>query len=240
MRIKSIFFLSSLSLGLLGCNSDDDNVEIDQPYVIDFNNSSNNFTAIFSDYPVSTSEQNNEEFYQLKGAYGTMPEPFLNDNAWFLQGNNHSDDLLMAIKGQIEGLERNTLYAISISVELTTSVPSNCFGIGGAPGESVYVKLAASTDEPVNEIVSEMYRLENFDIGNQSSSGTQGQSVGDIANGLDCMEQEQLIQKELTTMSPIDVTTDDEGKFWVLAGSDSGFEGLSYYYINKITLNISE
>lgn len=239
MRVKPIFILPFVSVLLIACNSDDDKLDISEPYTVSFSESEQQFSAIFSDYPISTTEQNNEEFYQLEAAHKMLPSPFDTTKGWYLQGNNHSDDLLMAIKGAVTGLDAQTLYKVSLSATFTTSVPSNCFGIGGAPGESVYVKLGATTSEPINESDELAYHRLNVDIGSQSNSGTQGHAVGNIANGVDCMNEEEFKEKQFTTETTIDVMTDDLGRFWLIAGSDSGFEGLTYFYINNITANIS-
>jgi hypothetical protein len=39
---------------------------------------------------------------------------------------------------------------------------------------------------------------------------------------------------------PIDVTTNEKGEFWVIIGTDSGFEGITTLYYNKITLTITQ
>jgi len=240
----ALYHLALPLFALTGCNldsgaSEKKEIDISKPYVIDFNRSTHNFTAIFSDYPLSTNDQNNEAFYELSATYAYIPAPVIDLRGIRLTGNNHSDDLLMAIKGEIKGLEKDTLYRVAIETSLATSAPSNCFGIGGAPGESVYVKLGASTEEPKNTDDNGMYRL-NIDIGQQSTSGSHGETVGDIANGRDCEQTEQFIMKTLSTSRTFDVITDDKGRFWLIAATDSGFEGLSEIYFSKLTLNISK
>lgn len=233
--------LSLVAIALTACNTDNEVrkpvLDISKPIVVDFERSKYGFTPIFSDYPVSTDDQNNEEFYELSAKYQKIEDT--EQNAWMLKGNNHSDDLFMGIKSYIYGLKADTSYKVTMSTTFTSSIPSNCFGIGGAPGESVYVKLAASSEEPKNETIDDMHRL-TIDIGNQSQSGTNGQTVGNVANGVDCMEQEQWKEIERKTETKIDVQTDSLGGFWMMVGTDSGFEGLTYYYINSLTLEIEE
>lgn len=220
----------------LSCQSDDKNRDINTPMVIDFTESPQNFTPIFSDYP-----EGEENFYQLQATHQTLPAPFEDGLGWKITGNNHSDDLFMAIKAPITFLESNTLYRVSLEIEFLTDVPQNCFGIGGSPGESVYVKLAASQTEPTNQLDEGMYRI-NTDIGSQSQSGTEGHVVGNINNGLDC-EAENAFSYTASTLSTeqtIDVMSDQNGQIWLLAGTDSGFEGLTTIYIKKLTVNITK
>ena len=243
MKLRNCALITPLFL-IAGCDLDSDSnkeekFDISNPYVIDFNKSTQGFTAIFSDYPLSTDDQNNETFYELSATYGTLPAPLNDKKGIKLAGNNHSDDLLMAVKGEVAGLEANTLYKISLTLTFATSAPSNCFGVGGAPGESVYVKLGASNEEPKNTDDNGMYRL-NIDIGQQSTSGSHGETVGDLANGLECGTSEQYVQKTLATTRTFDVISNERGKFWVIAATDSAFEGLSDVYFNKLTVNISK
>ena len=236
MKNINLIAVTLLSTTLFACNSSDseEEFELNSPRVIDFSSEDHGFTSIFSDYP-----QGEEEFYQLTAAHETLPADFAENKGWKLSGNNHSDDLIMAIKGQVANLESETLYKVSIEAEMLTNVPSNCVGIGGAPGESVYVKLAASTNEPANSLENDYHRI-STDIGSQSNSGTEGLMVGNIANGIECGEEEAYKMKTLATETTIDVTSDSDGTIWVMAATDSGFEGPTTVYFTKLTVTITE
>ena len=66
--------------------------------------------------------------------------------ALFISGVNRSDDLFMFYKGQVGGLQGGTTYQVSFQVEFATIAPSGCIGVGGAPGENVYIKAGATTE----------------------------------------------------------------------------------------------
>lgn len=226
-----------MSVGLIACNSDNNSDSIVVPetdFSYDFNVKNYDATAIFSDYP-----DGEETTYLLTSAYEALPENFSEIKGWKLSGNNHSDDLFMGIKIPIDGLLSATLYKATLTIEFVTNVSKNCMGIGGAPGESVYVKLAASKDEPVNELDAQMNRL-TIDIGNQSQSGTEGTTVGNIANSIECGADPVYEKKTLSTSESIDVMTDNDGKVWLTAGFDSGFEGNTEIFITKLSANIVE
>ena len=131
------------------------------------------------------------------------------------------------------------LYKATLTVDIVTNISKNCIGIGGAPGESVYVKLAATKDEPVNELDNDMYRL-NIDIGNQSQSGTEGLVVGNVANSIECGADEVYEKKTLSMSQSIDVLSDNDGKIWLTVGFDSGFEGNTEIFVTKLSANIVE
>jgi hypothetical protein len=74
----------------------------------------------------------------MGGAYNA-DETSLTNEKLFISGVNRSDDLFMYWKGQIVGLSPGTSYRASIEVEFATNVPSGCVGVGGSPGESVWI-----------------------------------------------------------------------------------------------------
>lgn len=245
MKKLPILVASIMSIGLIAC--DNDNVKNTTPDPIttvpsdptlthsyDFNVEDHNAGAFFSDYP-----KGEETFYQLTSAYENLPSPFTEIKGWRLGGNNHSDDLFMAIKMPVDGLLSATLYRATLTADIVTNVSKNCIGIGGSPGESVYVKLAASKEEPINELDDEMYRI-NIDIGYQSQSGTEGVVVGDVANSIECGGDTVYEKKTLSMTESIDVMSGNDGKVWLTAGFDSGFEGNTEVFITKLTANFVE
>ena len=236
MTVRSLVFAGCTSLLLSGCDfylNSSPGVDVPKaPLVFDFSEGALGFSPLFSDYPVGE-----EAFYQLSASLTSLPESLANGTAWRFYGNNHSDDLIMALRGRIDGLPANRLLKVELSLTLATNVEQGCGGIGGAPGESVYVKLAASTDEPVNDIDDGYYRLQT-DIGHQSQSGSEGRVVGDLTNGEPCEGNFAWTSKTLSTS--FDTQTDSDGGLWVMALTDSGFEGISEVYFQQLTVSLSD
>lgn len=56
-------------------------------------------------------------------------------------------------------------------------------GVGGAPGEGVYLKAGASVDEPVSAVGAGQHLELNIDKGHQSQGGSDAGVMGAIANG---------------------------------------------------------
>jgi hypothetical protein len=154
-------------------------------------------------------------------------------SALFCSGNNHSDDLFMFWKGKIGGLEPNRTYRVRFTVEIATSAPRGCVGIGGAPGEGVTVKAGSSSIEPEAVAVSGTYRM-NVDKGEQSSGGADAAAIGDIANSQLCGEEPRWEIKELSGERAIETVADKEGTLWLYVGTDSGFEGTTSLYFTRI------
>jgi len=192
----------------------------------------------FCDYPVDVSPLD----WEMQATTTSLP-PELGEGAGFmLQGHNRSDDMFMYLRRQLgadAAIQAGTTYAVWIELDLATNAPAGAVGIGGAPGESVYVKVGAAQDEPVPVIdISSYWRL-SVDKGSQSEAGTAAVVVGNVAKA----SSEWSDAYELKTLNhylqPLVVTAAADGTLWVFAGTDSGFEGLTRLYYVRINVRLS-
>jgi len=202
--------------------------------VDDFTRGSQGWLASFSDY--SLAQGGMDRLAELRTAPGDDSE----DQAFYVQSMNRSDDLFMFLKKPLnfaDGIEPDTLYEVEFLVELYSPEPSGCAGIGGAPGESVFFKVGASADEPVPLLGEEGIRL-NLDKGGQSQGGSDATVAGNIANGLECTEENRgkfvLIERRQTHENL--VRSAPNGEMWIFVGTDSGFEGLTSLYYSRIVV----
>ena len=88
-----------------------------------------------------------------------------------------------------------------------------CFGVGGAPGESVWIKAGATAIEPL-AIRDSSYLRMNIDIGNQSGGGAHAVVLGDIANSRSCEQARQWERKAFEgrpTPTPISIPPSGRG-----------------------------
>jgi len=193
----------------------------------------------FTDYPVG-----DEAFYDLAWGWENLPVD-INDTdkklskGLFLSGNNHSDDLFMFVRRQISGLESNTLYDLIFSIIIESNIPSGLFGIGGSPGESVYVKIGAASKEPKKIELHGQYIL-SVDKGNQSEGGKNARVIGNLANEEVLPQNPVYFPKHLVQKIPLQAKTDENGQIWIFLGSDSGFEGPTKFYIAKVSVNAAK
>ena len=112
-------------------------------FSFNFEDDAEGWTVGFADLPVNQ----DQSIYELDSGHRPLPDG-LEGSGVYIQGHNRSDDLFMFLKRQVGGLRPNATYAVSVSIDLATNVPAGSFGIGGSPGESVFVKAGASTVEP--------------------------------------------------------------------------------------------
>ena len=194
------------------------------------------WTGDFTDYTPGE-----EQFYelawgwenlQINQSHNASAVPF--SKGIYLAGNNHSDDLFMFIKSAISNLKANTKYSVNIIVDFASDVPVDSLGSGGAQGESVHFKVGASTQEPIKIISKGLYDL-SVDKGNQKQGGKNAIVVGNIANPLVDPKNPQFAPKQVGNFDhPLSVMSNDKGQIWVFVGTDSGYEGITKYYIGRL------
>ena len=158
--MKYVSFALCLALfGLSGCNIDLIPEE-GRAFNYDFNAGAQGWTAGFSDYPAD-----NAASYQLQSGIKALPQNS-GKSGFFVSGMNRSDDLFMFLKRQFSGLEPSTKYYARVRLSFLSNAGVSCMGVGGAPGESVYLKFGYGDKEPKQE----GYYL-NLDKGRHTTTG---------------------------------------------------------------------
>ena len=220
-----------LWLALAGCGSSDSRLE-QLELNDDFSEGSDGWGAGFADLPADY----DNAFYELDSGRRELPSG-LDGYGMYLQGHNHSDDLFMYLTKQQTGLVPDTTYHIAYNIALATNVPSGLIGVGGAPGESVFVKAGASTHQPIIEEASDGFLRLNIDKGNQSNDGGDMLTIGNVASP-DVTDESQFVIKTLF-VEDFEATTDADGNLWLIVGTDSGFEGLTTIYFAQIEVSLT-
>lgn len=196
------------------------------------------FEALFLDYP-----DGEEAFYELDSGHRALTGAWLQRSGFSISGNNHSDDLMMVVMRPLDGLEPGERYRVELDMQFATNWPSGCFGVGGSPGESVYMRLGASTDKPGFEVAGDGNRRATLDLGQQSQSGGDALSVGNMANALDdafcgMTDRPWQFKRVSTAGQSFEVTADENGRIWVYGLSDSGFEATTTWYLAELTVHL--
>lgn len=149
----------------------------------------------------------------------------INGTGYYVQGMNHSDDLFMFLKrrlGTDDGVVPGQEYRVMFTTVVASNAPSGALGIGGSPGESVYLKAGASMVEPEVYLDSETgYYLMNVDKGSgNSGNGTAASVIGDIANGLSAeeidLENPPYVSLVRQHEHQHTVTASPDGELWLL------------------------
>ena len=231
-----LVMLILLSFALAGCAT---SYDTEYQFEFDFENDEQDWVTGFADLPTDYDPL----IYELDSGWGALPSG-LEGNAIYLNGHNRSDDLFMYLMVQVEGLRPDTNYQVHFSIDLASNTPEGMMGIGGSPGESVYVKAGAVDFEPeVIEAADGWLRM-NIDKGNQASEGEDMINLGTLANpniDLDTFTGEEYALMTLTSEDRLfEVISDGNGIVWLIVGTDSGFEGLTRVYYDKISIQMNE
>ena len=231
---------SAISLALLialfngNCSRDPNGPSDVLEFTFDFNRGPQGFTAGFADYPPA-----NESIFELTSDHRPLPSPLDSRSALYVSGVNRSDDLFMYFKGPIEGLSPEQTYGVTVSLEIATETPTGCVGVGGAPGESVWIKAGVTATEPL-AVLSGSYLRMNIDIGRQSSGGDQVVVLGNIVNSRSCEQPSRWERKSYppqTTSAPVSIPPD--GRVWLCFGVDSGFESKTEIYFTSASVTFT-
>lgn len=207
--------------------------DIEMSFDFDFSRGHEEWVGDFTDYP-----EGEESFYELAWGWTDLPKSLPDNNGklekgMFLKGHNHSDDLFMFVKRQIKDLAPNTEYVVYFNVTIENDIPPGTYGIGGSPGESVFFKVGASQTEPKKISKNGFYNL-NVDKGDQSQGGENAVVAGTMENSHVNPDDKQYEAKTITNTEILKVTTNEKGELWIFLGTDSGFEGITQFYIAKI------
>ncbi len=162
-----------------------------------------------------------------------LPTPLDNRFGYFLGGTNRSDSLFMFIWREVSGLAPNQLYRVDVNVTIATNIGRNCVGVGGSPGEGVYIKAGASPLRPATLFANNRFHV-NFekDRNPLPIGGDQVVTIGDFANSTETCDGSSYELKTLSsngTRSGL-VASDGAGRLWLVIGTDSGFEARTEIY----------
>jgi len=233
---RTILLILLFSASLISCTTQ---YESTYQFSYTFEEDQEGWQAGFADLPGDY----DPDLFELDSGWSELPSG-LEGSAIYLSGHNRSDDLFMYLQQHITGLKPETTYQVDFSIDLASNTPEGLMGIGGSPGESVYIKAGAVNPEP--ELVTDdidWLRL-NIDKGNQATEGEDMINLGTIANpniDMSTFTGEEYALMNLNNQEmPFTVTSDKDGSIWVLVGSDSGFEGATTIYYDAIEIQLTE
>ncbi len=211
------------SLSLMSCNT---KVE-PKSWSFDFTQDDSGFESVFADY-----HDDGHNFETFEMAYERAVISGTTNPGLRLKGHNRSDDLFMGIVKELSGFKASTTYTITLSFTLYTEAEAGSIGIGGSPADSVYVKAGFTNVLPeVSEDNGGLWVL-NIDKGQQSQGSPGIPVVGTMAKpeGSEAGFVSKGFEVTLT------LKTDSAGKLWLVIGTDSGYEGLTVYYLDDIAI----
>lgn len=233
MRKKVWVMSVLLGVSLWSCNQDED-VSAVKTVESSFEGTTDEWTAGFADY----GQDQDSTIFEFDSGVAALPAPLdTTKKALRMQSHNRSDDVFMFLKKKVSGLNPERTYKVTYEIDLATNYFAGSVGIGGSPAESVYLKAGASPDEPVVKLVNGFYEV-TIDKGQQAEGGTEMVLLGNVSNGQDSTVY-KLVERS-NADAPVSVKPDANGDIWLCVGTDSGFEGLTVLYYDRIKVTIRE
>ncbi|GAB3167835.1 hypothetical protein [Telluribacter humicola] len=220
-------FTALAVVSLSACDNQEDTVDAEKTIISDFETGTDEWTGGFTDY--STAQDSIMEFKLERASLPTALDA--SKKAMKIEGMNRSDDMFMFLKRKVTGLDPNRTYKVSYEIDLGTDYPANSVGIGGSPGSSVYLKAGASPNEPVKKLEGDFYTV-TIDKGQQANGGKEMVVIGNVSNGVEDFVYKLV--KRTTGEVPVSVKPNANGEIWLCVGTDSGFEGKTTLYYDKI------
>lgn len=182
----------------------------------------------FSDCPQDTAG------YKINFKIADLPSSTgENGKALMMSGQNSSDDLFLYTYRKVNGLKKSAEYNVDFKLILASKYHNGSAGIGGSPANSVYVKAGLVTTKPASQIKDGDYVI-NIDKANQAQGGDDMKVLGDLAVP-DTTTGYKLITR---TYEGFSFTADSKGEAWVIVGIDSGFEGPTAIYLDKLEMKL--
>ena len=206
----------------------------------DFRRGAQGWQAGFADFPVGQ-----EALHDFQSGIRALPSELNTSGTGFLiSGVNHPDDLFMFLKrklGPADGITPGKSYEVRFEITFASNAYVGGFGVGGAPGDSVYLKAGATRAEPKANVIDPDGKLiMNVDKGDQAIGGPAASVVSTIGNGTEFDPENEtpyvsLNRKHVHTPR---VTADSNGELWLLVGTDSGFEATTALYYQNINATL--
>lgn len=235
-RVAALSLLCALGTG---CDSTEGTEAVTATFT--FQSDAEGWATGFADY-----SEGMEDAIGFVSEYRADPEDFAaSDGALYLRGSNVSDDLMLYAKRRVEGLQPGAVYDVTGEVTVGSSAGEGCAGAGGAPGESVVLKVGAGPDEPRTVRSSTSGGADfvlNLDVGGQNleGRGPDGLSVGDLAVPEASCLGDQFFPKALRVEpGTLQAQADGSGGLWLLVSTDSGFEGVNRWYFDGATFTLT-
>ncbi|HYF67057.1 MAG TPA: hypothetical protein VD884_02925 [Ohtaekwangia sp.] len=224
-RSSAIFIFCLISFG---CVPDEQEHFHITSLSFDFNEGLNDWEADFTDYPVS-SDYDQESDYQWLSEYTQVPAYLGSGSAIKLSCNNVNGDVFMFLKKKITGLRPSTSYNVVFEIELASNAIT---------GRGVILKAGARNVEPKKVVENDNYIL-NLDKGDHYSSGTDLIAIGDIGSTIPVADYNPSVTGNSSSGEPFICQTNKDGEIWLIVGTESGYEGITTVYYEKINVVFS-
>jgi hypothetical protein len=202
------------------------------------------FDKAFPSYFTDFSGESGFEF-----AKGLAPIPNLGRQGFMFSAHNRSDDVWASIVhpiGVADGVVANTTYKVTaFRTKIASNEGTGCFGSGGSPGASIFIKGDVVNREPIAKKIgtrtSFAYNTLVPTLVNKGNQADPGQSIpfGNLENSLECGSTVYETIDRTGALTGRKVKSTADGSLWLYLGTDSGYEGKTTYYVQSIEVTLT-
>jgi len=184
---------------------------------------------------------------------GIFPMPDgIGGSGLLVQSTNRSDDMDMYIVvelGPDDGVAPDTSYDVTfVELALAGDAPVGGGGVGGSP--NLGIDGVATATDPMPFVVDESDHVRHpagvLTFDNSVELGSNGTCLSEGAAEVPGLEpcpaspaRTIFRLNEFTLEATIRVTTGADGRFWVMVGGHSGFEGFSAIYYQRVAFRVA-
>ncbi|HZH72665.1 MAG TPA: hypothetical protein VFD91_09255 [Mariniphaga sp.] len=247
-----------LTMGFYAC-SDDDAERIEDPtegeaveLTYNFEAGDEGWDAGIIGIPADEEEAHGFEVNHVTAPYDE------NTGALLLSASNPNNNLFIYTARHLTGLEPNTSYDISYSVQFasvveidtigvdidttgvgsdTTGIVNDTIDIVGNANDTINIKVGAANEElVVEETASNLLNLVGIDVGDPGVDGADLVVIGSFVADSD---DSDYTLHTASTENPVSIMTNDDGELWLIVGAET-FGSTTEIYINNIEVTIEQ
>jgi hypothetical protein len=148
-----------------------------------------------------------------------------------------------------DGVVAGQTYQLIFTIVFASNASEQCIG-PGSPGESVYLDAGGSPAEPLALLTPvpnapDIYHPAawlrmNIDKGQTKFGGIAADVTGNIGNGQPCQTgQPPYVSIQRTYQHTSFVNANSLGELWLIVGTDSGYEGFTALYYQRIDVTLT-
>ncbi len=238
-KILIVIFMA-ITVAFYSCNDDTDKVNNptgDETVILDydFNSNDEGWNTGLADFPAA-----DEDLYNFEVDLTTSPADDEEDVLVLSASNPNDDNLFMFASKHITGLDANTMYDVSYTLDIVPNVVVDTTGLGAdttgfVANDTVTIKAGAVSEEPETEEDDlDFLQLINIDIGDPGVDGTDLMVIGSFPADTTNVG---FVQQTVSTDDPISARTNEDGDLWLIVGAES-YGSKTEIYINKISVEI--
>lgn len=230
MKKWMVWFSFPVIVCLSACNRENEKLNAVMIVESQFQTTTENWAGNFSEYGKAETDTS------LDISLGRTWLPVALDSTKYgfrIQGRKKGSNLFLFLKKKVTGLMPGRNYKIVFDIDLGTAYGDST----NASSKLIYLKAGASPNEPVKKLANSIYTV-SIDKGQPAKDGTEMVILGTVSNAIN--KNTYVLVRRFNDDNPVIVKPDANGVIWLCVGVDTGYEGMTILYYDRIKATITE